>query len=275
MPALPPAIAGRVSHLRRLAQSLAYDPREGMQEAWEDLRRRFERPAPAVSAVASPEWERELHSWLGAPWPCPQLEELRAVWEDAQARIREHGLGAGRGAYGGWDDGDQALARAAWCMAAHLRPRRVLETGVARGITSRTVLERLTRDGDGHLWSIDLPALNHAGWAGERGIAVPPELGERWTLVEGSSRQRLRGVLRELGGVDLFIHDSLHSERNMRFELATVWPALPAHGGAIVDDVDQNAGFHAWRSGVRDARSIICAADDGRALFAIAVKDGA
>jgi predicted O-methyltransferase YrrM len=264
-----------VGHLKRLARSLAYDPREGAREAWEDLRRRSERPAPALEAVHSPEWERELHAWLGAPWPCPQLEELQAVWQDAQERLREHGLRAGRGAYGGWDDGDQALARAVWCMAAHLRPQRVLETGVARGLTSRAVLERLARDSEGRLWSIDLPALSHEGWAGELGAAVPDELRERWTLVEGSSRQRLPGVVRELGSLDLFIHDSLHSERNMRFELERVWPAVRPGGGVIVDDVHMNAGFHSWVAAARDARSMVCAADDELALFAVAIKQGA
>jgi len=270
---LPRAIAGRVSHLRRLARSLAYDPREGAREAWEDLLGRFERPAPAVAALDSPQWERELHSWLGASWPCAQLEELQAVWEDAQERLREHGLGAGRGAYGGWDDGDQALARAVWCMTAHVHAQRVLETGVARGITSRAVLERLARDGEGALWSIDLPALNHEGWAGELGLAVPDELRARWTLVEGSSRQRLEGLLRELGALDVFVHDSLHSERNMRFELERVWPAVRAGGGVVVDDVHQNAGFHTWLERARDARGMVCAADDAKALFAIVVKE--
>jgi hypothetical protein len=274
LPPLPPSIAGRMSHLRRIARSLAYDPREGVEEAWEDLLQRFEHGAPEIDAVASPQWEERLHSWLGAPWPCPQRDELDAVWKDTQERLREHGLGGGRGAYGGWDDGDQALARAVWCMVAHVRAQRVLETGVARGITSRAVLERLARDGDGRLWSIDLPAISHEGWAGELGVAVPAELRERWTLVEGSSRRRLRGVLRKLESVDLFVHDSLHSERNVRFELDCVWPAVRAGGGVVVDDVHMNAGFHTWTSRARGARSMVCAADDGRALFAVVVKEG-
>jgi hypothetical protein len=34
---------------------------------------------------------------------------------------------------------------------------KVVETGVAHGVTSRFILEALSRNGDSHLWSIDLP----------------------------------------------------------------------------------------------------------------------
>jgi hypothetical protein len=39
---------------------------------------------------------------------------------------------------------------------------------------------------------------------------------QRWTYIHGLSRQRLPGLLSELGQIDLFVHDSLHSERNVR-----------------------------------------------------------
>jgi hypothetical protein len=243
-----------------------------VQEAWEDLRGRFERPAPELEGLPSPVWERSLHESLGVPWPCAELGALQGAWDDTQARLREAGARAGRGAYGGWDDGDPALARAVWCLTTHLRACQALETGVARGITSRMILECLERDREGGLWSIDLPALNHAQWAGELGVAVPAELRHRWTLIEGSSRTKLRDVLKRLGTLDLFVHDSLHSERNVRFELAHVWPTVRDGGAMVVDDVHRNAGFHTWLASVADAQSIICRPDDGQALFAVVIK---
>lgn len=64
-----------------------------------------------------------------------------------------------RGAFGGWDDGDARLGRLAWCLTRHLRPEFVVETGVARGLTTRVILEAMDRNGRGRLWSIDLPPL--------------------------------------------------------------------------------------------------------------------
>jgi hypothetical protein len=50
-------------------------------------------------------------------------------------------------------------------------------------------------------------------------------------------------LLSRLGQIDLFIHDSLHSERNVRFELDRAWAALTPNGALVVDDVDANWGF--------------------------------
>jgi predicted O-methyltransferase YrrM len=264
----------RVGHLRRTARAVARHPRHGLQDTWEDLRALRDRPAPALEGAPAPLWGRRLHELLGAPWPCPQAAAFEAVWEEIQSTLQEAGLRSGRGAYGGWDDGDPGLARAVWCVAAHLPAERSVETGVGRGITSRTILDVLAPRGAGHLWSIDLPLLHRSDLDREIGIAVAPERRDRWTLIEGSSRRKLPSLLERLGSIDLFVHDSLHSERNVRFELEHAWPFVRAGGAVVVDDVHLNAGFAEWSRRAADAESIICRSDDGSALFAIAVKKG-
>jgi hypothetical protein len=262
----------RVNRVKRIARLVAHDPRQAVEKTWEVLRERWDRPAPAIQGVPSPRWEQELHELLGAPLPCEVSVAVEPLWRDIQQTLRGGGLKAGRGAYGGWDDGDSGLARAAWCITAHLRPKLVVETGVARGITSRTILEGLARNGRGRLWSIDLPAPHHPDLKGQVGFVVPTERRDSWTLIEGSSRRELPGLLEQLGSLDLFIHDSLHSERNMRFELECAWPFVRPGGAVLVDDVHRNAGFFLWLQQVSDADSIVCAPDDDRALFAVVVK---
>jgi hypothetical protein len=71
------------------------------------------------------------------------------------------------------------------------------------------------------------------------------------------------------------VHDSLHSERNIRFELERAWPFVRAGGAVLVDDVHGNAAFQTWLGQVADAHSVVCLPDDGRALFAVAVKHAA
>jgi hypothetical protein len=53
-------------------------------------------------------------------------------------------------------------------------------------------------------------------------------------------------VLSHLGEIDLFVHDSLHSERNVRFELDRAWAALRPNGALVVDDIDANWGFRSF-----------------------------
>lgn len=217
--------------------------------------------------------DRALHRLTNAPWPCPDSDEFERLWPAVLDSLRARGLALGRGAYGGWDDADQAFARTVWCSAIHLRPRVVLETGVARGLTSRFALEALERNGSGRLWSIDLPPARAGAsrLADQTGAAVPPELRGRWTLLRGSSRRYLPGIvdgLAQLGlAVDLFIHDSLHTSRNTHFEIECVWPVLSVGGIVLVDDVEQNAAFGSFARAHADAKALVCDAADGRSQF--------
>ena len=213
-----------------------------------------------------------MHEVIGAPWPCPDAEAFRSAWAGAVETMADHGLRVGRQNYGADDDADTALARTMWCLVCHLRPDDVVETGVAHGLSSRVTLEALERNGTGRLWSIDLPALTASERRAEVGVAVPDRLRQRWAYLEGASRRRLPRLLRELGQIELFCHDSLHSTRNVRWELTTAWRALRPGGMVVVDDVDFNWGFRQFLDAGDDRQPLWCMADDGQRLFAVARK---
>jgi hypothetical protein len=130
-------------------------------------------------------------------------------------------------------------------LIRHRSLRRIVETGVAHGVTSRIMLEALEQNGAGHLWSIDLPPLERE-WRQQVGMAVSRRLVPRWSYIEGTSRLHLPALLAHIRRLDLFVHDSLHTERNTRFELEQAWPALNAGGALVVDDIDANNGFHVF-----------------------------
>ena len=132
--------------------------------------------------------------------------------------------------------------------------------GVAHGVTSRFILEALNRNGDGHLWSIDLPPLERV-WRNQIGAAVGDRYADRWSYIRGSSRRRLPQLLSRLGQIDLFIHDSRHSERNVRFELDRAWPTLRPNGAIVVDDVDATWGFQSFTQTFSSHQSLICEAE--------------
>ena len=225
---------------------------------------------PIYKYEADPEWERHLHEDIGHPWPCEQTREFDALWPEVTKALELKGLPMGRGAYGGWDDGDQGFARVVWCLARHLQAASVVETGVARGITSRVILEALERNGTGCLSSIDLPALD-AAIHEEIGAAVPGDLRSRWTYVNGTSRRRLPALLAELGEIDLFVHDSSHTTRNLRFELERAWSAM-RRGAIVADDIERNEAFGQFTRSRPDVPAFVAAADDSGALFGILLK---
>jgi len=209
-----------------------------------------------------PDWEARLHRWLAAPWPCPDRTKLDLFWADITSKLQAQGLQFGRQTYGEYSDAEISLARAAWCTVLHQHPSVVVETGVARGVTSRIVLEALNRNDRGHLWSIDLPHLFKKNLHTQTGAAVPDSCRGRWTYIEGSSRRRLPSLLRSLVEVDLFIHDSLHTARNTRFEMEQTLRVLAPGGVMIVDDISPHQAFFNFARDFPSLETLVCPHSD-------------
>jgi hypothetical protein len=239
-------------------------------------------PWPPCPYEVDENWEERLHQIVGAPWPCAAHGDFWRLWANVIGELEaEKGLRLGRGAFAGWGDGEPGLARAVWCLTHHLRPGKIVETGVARGITTRFLLEALERNGIGHLWSIDLPPPLDRNLHAQIGVAVPKNLHTRWTYVRGSSRRRLPALLARLESINLFVHDSAHTARNLLFELEHGWQALAPDGVAVADDVDLNCGFHAFKRDHPQHPSLVCHAEpvrpdyprqDERGVFAVVRK---
>jgi len=116
-----------------------------------------------------------------------------------------------------------------------LKPAVMVETGVARGVTTAVTLQALHDNGRGHLYSVDLPPVRApAGYVGQ---LIPEHLRARWTLLTGPSRRVLPALLTELGEIDVFFHDAEHSYMSQMGEFKTAWPRLRLGGLLIADDV--------------------------------------
>jgi predicted O-methyltransferase YrrM len=137
---------------------------------------------------------------------------------------------------------DSVMARLCYLACRLTSPEIVIETGVAYGVSSVFMLRAMQENGHGTLFSVDLPPLRRRY---ERfwGVAVPGELRGRWRLHRGTSANVLPRLLKETATVDLFVHDSLHTRRNMRREFDAVWPHLRGGGLLLADDVDRNRAF--------------------------------
>jgi len=205
------------------------------------------------------DWPDRIHHALGLTEGCAEEQLFSDLWMRVTARLRERGFRVGPESYFGWNDGDRALTRAIWCVVRHLMPARVVETGVGHGITTRFVLEAMQLNGRGHLWSIDLPPIDPAV-ASHVGVAVEGSCSERWSLLRGTSREHLPRLLREIGAIDLFIHDSMHTDRNVWFEVRTSQRALRPGAFMVVDDIDTNSAFSRLRRRLPD-RTLVCEAD--------------
>jgi Methyltransferase domain len=253
-------------------------------EAWTAFRERRiasrEPPPPADLYQPLIAWEHQLHDLLGFPWPCPAAFEFWAVWQRVIEELKDKGVRVGPESFKNWNDGDPGLVRAIWCLIHHLRPENIVETGVAHGVTSRFILEALAALRRGHLWSIDHPPIERE-WQRQIGIAVSNRYQDRWSYIRGSSKRRLPGLLSQLGTIDLFIHDSLHSTHNVQFELKQAWATLRKGGVIVVDDIDVNHAFFKFTQANNAHKSLICEAEptrpdlrrfNNKGLFGIVIK---
>jgi predicted O-methyltransferase YrrM len=225
-----------------------------------DYKIEYSRPAPVYRP--EPDWRPLLHELIGAAFPCEAAAEFRELWPRIAALVAAKGVRLGPESFYGYNDGDPAFVEAIWCLVRHLRPANIVETGVAHGLTTRFILEALERNGHGRLFSIDPPPEPRL--AAEIAIAVDGFAPARWRLLAGTSRRMLPRLLASLGGIDLFVHDSLHTTRNVCFEAAQALRAMRPGGCLVIDDIDTNAGFlRLMRQRARD-RFLVCEAEPVR-----------
>jgi hypothetical protein len=249
------------SNAGQLAQTVPRDPIGAWLWAREELDDRREHQRPPCPYQPDTDWEARLHGLLGVPSPSPHVDEFRTSWVELTQRYKSARIHIGRGAFAGWGDGEPGMIRAVWTLIRQLHPENVVETGVARGFTSRMILDALERNRRGRLWSIDLPPVQAPELHAQIGSAVDVGLRHRWTYMRGTSRQRLPKLLRRLGEIDLFIHDSRHTERNVKFELDHAWAALRPGGAIVADDIVMNWDFDSFKRTVPGCISLTCYAE--------------
>lgn len=127
---------------------------------------------------------------------------------------------------------------ALYSLVRQCRPSLVVETGVANGHSSVLILQALRRNGMGRLVSVDVSP--------DAGALANEEERQNWELVILPRRLRRRAFstwMRELGPVDLFVHDSDHSYRWQALEYSIAWPRLGRGGILCSDDVDSSRAF--------------------------------
>ncbi|MEM4970745.1 MAG: class I SAM-dependent methyltransferase [Sulfolobales archaeon] len=167
---------------------------------------------------------------------------------------------------------DLYLAPYLYTIVRVLRSKVVVETGVGPGVSTCFILLALERNGAGELFSIDLPETDQEiyismGMAKEFYRYLPEgwtprwlvlnRLKRRWHLVLGDSKRLLPKLLRDLGSIDMFLHNSLHTYEHMIFEYTIAWKHLTPEGILASYDVDWNSDFEDFCRAVGARRVII------------------
>lgn len=259
--------SGEPSKLRLLLRLLRERPLEFSDrllttaEFYADKTRRRATKESVSSRLLIQECDRRLGGEFSSFLNDDPLIEIQERVNRARAALREQSLG------GTFHNASTGLATFCYAVCRAIQPEVVVETGVGYGVTSAFFLQALAANKRGTLWSIDLPPVSAADR--ETGLLVPSDLRGRWRLLRGRVRRLLPPLVSQLPKINVFLHDSLHTYRNMTFEFGTIWPKL-SHGEVLLsDDVALNRAFEDFTG----ARSGFAAIDED-SLFGIAIKQG-
>ena len=140
-------------------------------------------------------------------------------------------------------------ARILYLIIRSVKPKIVIETGVANGVSSTMILLAMNMNNSGKLFSIDysnttinskkggtkLPESKKSGWL------IPQKLKERWELRLGDSKIILPKLVNELNECDVFLHDSDHKYEHMMFEFNTIMPYVKKF--ILSDDIGRHSAF--------------------------------
>jgi Methyltransferase domain len=134
-----------------------------------------------------------------------------------------------------------------------VKPRSLVESGVASGVSSAFMLMGAKANSTGTLHSIDFPVSwerkrGFESWAIPSGLssgwAVPPGLKGNWDLRNGKSEDLLEPLLDEIGTLDFFCHDSPVDLKHFEFEMDAVGKHLKP-GSLVVADNTYRRAFDA------------------------------
>lgn len=168
-------------------------------------------------------------------------------------------------------DLDKSLCRFLFFLCKLTNPDLVVETGVANGFSSSYILLGLDYEKNGELISID---YLFEPWHTERGIgmAIPNTLRKRHKIIFGKSIPTLKKLLINNAAIDIFIHDSLHTYKNMIEEYKLVWPYIKNGGFLLSDDVSINDAFLDFVDKIR-LKPLIIQQEKGELFGLIQKKD--
>jgi predicted O-methyltransferase YrrM len=129
---------------------------------------------------------------------------------------------------------EDGTALVLYAIVRLMTPHVVVETGVADGRSTATMLAAMQRNGVGVLHSIDI--------SGDVGALVTDR--ERWTLHVVDPTRALTSTLAAVGAVDVFVHDGDHTRAGQQRD-ATAAQALLRPGGLFLsDDAEWSYVFH-------------------------------
>jgi len=186
------------------------------------------------------------------------LKNLNSAKKSYNSAITQN---SGKVSSANWDAEPNLCILIYLCILKY-KPKIVIETGVANGITTRVIMAALEKTG-GALHSFDILSASSKVYSGK---------GD-WNfhlLHPRKCRKELLEVVADIGSPALWIHDSNHGSAWQEFEYRLAMKSLEGGGALISDDIDAST---AWGELSKDLFTKAYAIFDNRKMIGITFKD--
>ena len=128
-----------------------------------------------------------------------------------------------------------------YSLIKNLKFDKIIETGVAYGWSSLSILSALENVKNSKLISIDMPYPDLAS-VEYIGCLVPNNLRNKWQLIRKSDRSALKKILKK-DKFNLCHYDSDKSYYGRKWAYNLIWNNLENNGVLISDDISDNMAF--------------------------------
>lgn len=128
-------------------------------------------------------------------------------------------------------------------IAEYINATRIIETGVACGWSTLSLLLSTHRRKDGKILSIDMP---YPGYDYDKyvGYIIPDTLKDNWELIKLPDRKGIPKALKKLKEIDMCHYDSDKKYPGRLWAYRQLWKKIKLGGVFISDDIGDNTAFH-------------------------------
>ena len=131
------------------------------------------------------------------------------------------------------------MAKLMYLLIRIAKPDNVMETGVAKGVSTFFITNALSKNGNGSLISVDI--------SGDVATFLNGEERKRWKLkvlnTSYNPRKQFHKILNECPPLSIYLHDGDHSYMWQRMEYDLALQKLKGGGILLSDDVDSSYAF--------------------------------
>ena len=128
-------------------------------------------------------------------------------------------------------------------ICLYIKPDIVVETGVAAGFSTYSILEALRINKRGHLYSSDFPYFRISNPEKYIGIIVPENLKKRWDLYIKGDKKNLDEIKTKIKKIDFFHYDSDKSFFGRNRSLRQLKNMINENTWLLFDDIQDNSHF--------------------------------